>query len=98
MPEHMRDNLDSHLVGDEVHYSDTIEEKISLSDRFGLRLGFYPQTLQAYLAIIDSLFPVFAGDRASLHKAALDFAHDHASRSGRTAKQFYNAYADKLLA
>lgn len=40
LPEYMRDNLDSHLVGDEVHYSDTIEETISLSDRFGLRLGF----------------------------------------------------------
>lgn len=98
MPEHMHDNLDSYLVGDEVHYSDTIEEKISLSDRFGLRLGFYPPTSQAYLAIIDSLFPDFSGDHASLHKAALDFAHDHASKSGRTAKQFYNAYADKLLA
>ena len=97
MPEHMRDNLDSYLVGDEVHYSDTIEEKISLSDRFGLRLGFYPPTSTAYLAIIDSLFPDFPGDRTSLHKAALDFAYDHASKNGRTAKQFYNAYADKQL-
>jgi uncharacterized protein len=94
MPEHMRDNLDSHLVGDEVHYSDTIEEKISLSDRFGLRLGFYPQTIKAYLDIIDSLFPDYAGERAHLHKAALDFAHQHASKSGRTAKQFYNTVAD----
>ena len=94
MPEHFRDNLDSHLLGDEVHYSDTIEEKISLSDRFGLRLGFYPPTSQAYLAIIDNLFPDFSGGRANLHKAALDFAHDHASKSGRTAKQFYNAMAE----
>jgi uncharacterized protein len=93
MPEHMRDNLDSYLVGDEVHYSDTIEEKISLSDRFGLRLGFYPQNSQAYLDIVDSLFPDFPDDRASLHKAALDFAHQNASKSGRTAKQFYNTLA-----
>ena len=97
MPEHMRDNLDSHLVGDEVHYSDTIEEKISLSDRFGLRLGFYPQTTPTYLDIIDSLFPDCPNGRTSLHKAALDFAHHHASKSGRTAKQFYNAFADIKL-
>jgi len=94
MPEHMRDNLESYLVGDEVHYSDTIEEKISLSDRFGLRLGFYPQNSQAYLDIVDSLFPDFSDDRASLHKAALDFAYQNASKSGRTAKQFYNTLAD----
>jgi predicted AAA+ superfamily ATPase len=93
MPEHMRDNLDSRLVDGEVHYSDTVEEKISLSDRFGLRLGFYPQNSQAYLEIIDNLFPDFPSDRTNLHKAALDFAHQNASKSGRTAKQFYNATA-----
>jgi uncharacterized protein len=68
-----------------------------LSDRFGLRLGFYPQTTPTYLAIIDSLFPNFPNERTSLHKAALDFAHHHASKSGRTAKQFYNAFADIKL-
>jgi uncharacterized protein len=97
MPEHMRDNLDTRLVDGEVHYSDTVEEKISLSDRFGLRLGFYPQTTQTYLAIIDSLFPDFPNERANLHKAALDFAHQHASKSGRAAKQFYNAFSDIKL-
>ncbi|ESS68924.1 hypothetical protein MGMO_141c00070 [Methyloglobulus morosus KoM1] len=97
MPEHMRDNLDSRLVDGEVHYSDTVEEKISLSDRFGLRLGFYPQNSQAYLEIIDNLFPDFPRGRANLHKAALDFAHQNASKSGRTAKQFYNATSDGKL-
>jgi hypothetical protein len=93
LPELMKDNLDSHLVDREVHYSDTVEEKTSLSDRFGLSLGFYPQTPPAYLAIVDSLFPEVAdAARASLHKAALDFAHQRASKSGRTAKQFYNAF------
>lgn len=90
MPEQMRDNLDTRLVDGEVHYSDTVEEKISLSDRFGLRLGFYPQTSETYLDIVDSFFPDDPTDRASLHKAALDFAHQRASKSGRTAKQFYN--------
>jgi len=94
MPERMSDNLDTRLVDGEVHYSDTVEEKISLSDRFGLRLAFYPQTSETYLHIVDSLFPNMPYDRESLHKAALDFAHQRASKSGRTAKQFYNTLAD----
>lgn len=92
LPEQMRDNLDTKLVDGEVHYSDTIEEKISLSDRFGLRLGFYPQNTVTYLEIVDSYFAGYSSDREQLHKAALDFAHQHASKNGRTAKQFYNAY------
>ena len=92
MPEHMRDNLDTQLIDGEVHYSDTIEEKISLSDRFGLRLAFYPQPIPTYLEIVDSYFVDYAGDRTDLHKAALDFAHQNAAKNGRTAKQFYKAY------
>jgi len=93
LPEQMRDNLDTHLVDREVHYSDAIEEKISLSDRFGLSLAFYPQTAQTYLEIVDRYFPDAPDDREGLHKAALDFAHQRASKSGRTAKQFYNSFA-----
>jgi predicted AAA+ superfamily ATPase len=93
LPEHMRDNLETQLVNGEVHYSDAVEEKISLSDRFGLRLAFYPQQTPAYLEIVDSYFTDFTGDRETLHKAALDFAHQNASKSGRTARQFFNAYS-----
>lgn len=93
LPEHMRDNLDTQLIDGEVHYSDTIEEKISLSDRFGLRLAFYPQPTPTYLDIVDSYFADFPGDRAVLHKAALDFAHQNAAKNGRTARQFFNAYS-----
>ncbi|MBK8815764.1 MAG: ATP-binding protein [Methylococcaceae bacterium] len=93
LPEQMKDNLDTRLVDGEVHYSDTVEEKISLSDRFGLRLAFYPQSSETYLAIVESLFPN-ASDLDTLHKTALDYAHQHASKSGRTAKQFYNAFSD----
>jgi predicted AAA+ superfamily ATPase len=95
LPEHMRDNLDTQLVDGEVHYSDTIEEKISLSDRFGLRLAFYPQHTQTYLDIVDSYFVDYSGNREALHKAALDFAHQNAAKNGRTAKQFYNAVGKK---
>jgi len=93
MPEQMRDNLDTRLVDGEVHYSDAVEEKTSLSDRFGLSLAFYPQQSQTYLDIVDSYFPDAPVDREALHKAALDFAHQRASKSGRTARQFYNTFA-----
>jgi uncharacterized protein len=96
LPELMRDNLDTRLVDGEVHYSDAVEEKISLSDRFGLRLAFYPQSSQTYLDIIDSYFPDNVANRENLHKIALDFAHQHASKSGRTAKQFYNAFGGQV--
>ena len=95
MPEHMKDNLDSKVVDGELHYSDAIEEKISLSDRFGLWLSFYQPNLDGYLKIVDSYFPDFKGDRTQLHDAAKLFASARASKSGRTAKQFYNYYSDK---
>lgn len=93
LPEQMRDNLDTKLVDGEVHYSDAVEEQISLSDRFGLWLAFYPQAIQSYLDIVDSYFVDYDGDREALHQAALGFAHKRAAKSGRTAKQFYNTYA-----
>ncbi len=93
LPEYMSDNLETKLVDGELHYADAVEEKISLSDRFGLWLSFYPQQTEAYLDIVDSYFADFDGDRAALHQAALDFSRMRAAKSGRTAKQFYNAYA-----
>ncbi|MGW8227826.1 MAG: ATP-binding protein, partial [Gammaproteobacteria bacterium] len=54
LPETMQDNLDSKVIDGELHYSDAIEEKISLSDRFGLWLSFYQPNLEGYLQIVDS--------------------------------------------
>ncbi|QWF70878.1 ATP-binding protein [Methylomonas paludis] len=93
-PEHMRDNLDTKLIDGEVHYADTIEEKISLSDRFGLRLAFYPPHSDTYLNIVDHYFSDYQGDREQLHRAALAFAHQNAAKNGRSAKQFYNSYTE----
>ncbi len=97
LPEQMRDNLETQLIDGEVHYADAIEEKISLSDRFGLRLAFYPQQTPAYLEIVDSYFSAYPGDRDALHKAALDFAHQNAAKNGRTARQFFNAHSQAQL-
>lgn len=96
MPESMQDNLASGLVEGELHYADAIEEKISLSDRFGLWLSFYPASQEEYLAMVDSYFVDYRGDRRELHQAALQFAQSKGgARSGRTAKQFFNARGQK---
>jgi predicted AAA+ superfamily ATPase len=95
VPEYMKDNLESGLVDGELHYSDAIEERISLSDRFGLWLSFYQPGQDGYLEIVDSYFKDYQGDRKALHDAAKDFAAIRASRSGRTAKQFFNYYSAK---
>jgi predicted AAA+ superfamily ATPase len=93
LPEYMSENRASGLVEGELHYADAIEEKISLSDRFGLWLSFYPFTQDEYLAIVDSYFPDYSGEREELHRAALQFAQGRGARSGRTAKQFFNVYS-----
>lgn len=94
LPETMQDNLASNMIGDELHYADAIEEKISLSDRFGLWLSFYQPNQEEYLRIVDSYFRDYTGDRDTLHREAIRFAQTRASRSGRTAKQFYNYYSE----
>ena len=95
LPEAMKDNLDTKIVDGELHYSDAVEEKISLSDRFGLWLSFYPINTEKYLAIVDQLFAGYNCDREALHEAARSFAQSRASKSGRTARQFYNYYSSQ---
>jgi len=93
MPEYMKDNLETSNVDGELHYSDSVEEKISLSDRFGLWLSFYQVDMEGYLKIVESYFPNYKGDKAKLFEAARMFSLSRASKSGRTAKQFYNYYS-----
>ena len=93
VPETRQDNNSSQMVEGELHYSDAIEEKISLSDRFGLWLSFYQPDQDTYLAMVDNYFPGFKGDKKELHLEAIRFATSRASRSGRTAKQFYHYYS-----
>jgi len=88
------DNQGVELVDGELHYGDTVEEKLSLADRFGLWLSFYPNNTEQYLAIVDSLFRDFQGDRELLYRTALQYAMTRASKSGRTAKQFFLSTAD----
>ncbi len=93
LPEYMEENQAAKLVGGEIHFPEAIEEKISLSDRFGLWLSFYPINQDEYLAIVDHYFADYRGDRTPLHEAAKQFALLRGGRSGRIARQFYNDYA-----
>ncbi|MDR0912531.1 MAG: ATP-binding protein [Methanobrevibacter sp.] len=98
VPEHFSDNAGNILENNEIHYCDSVEEKISLSDRFGLWISFYQGNLNDYLAIVDSYFPGLDDDmRSKLHLDAKNFASLRASNSGRTAKQFFYLYNDKYL-
>ena len=87
----MSDNLDAHRVDGEIHHSEAVEEKISLSERFGLWISFYPFKQDQYLEIafhwlgaLDALPP----DQEEVKQAALQWALMRGSRSGRSAYQF----------
>ena len=93
VPEPMSDNEQVTLGNNgEIHFSDAVEERIALSDRFGLTLSFYSNDQQKYLDIVDGYFSDFKGDKTNLHQAAMNFAMMRGNRSGRTAKQFYNSF------
>ncbi|MEX1032106.1 MAG: ATP-binding protein [Cellvibrionaceae bacterium] len=89
MPEARSDNKLTEIVSGELHYGDSVEEKLSLADRFGLWLSFYPINWDEYFKLVDSYFGDYRGDRKALHEAARQFALLRASHSGRTAKQFF---------
>jgi predicted AAA+ superfamily ATPase len=89
MPESMQDNLDSRMTDGQLHPGDAIEEKISLSDRFGLWLSFHPFTQNQYLDVVEQALKRLGLDmdeRATTE--ALRFATSRGSRSGRIARQF----------
>lgn len=96
MPEYFAENLESHRVGDEIHPGEATEEKISLSERFGLWLSFYPFDQDAYLHIVAHwLRSVGCGDAeiARAERDALNWALMRGSRSGRVAWQFAKDWA-----
>ncbi len=92
LPESAEENRASRLVGDELHHADAVEEKIALSDRFGLWLSFHPVDKDTYLRMVKSHLPEFQGDLEQLQRAALQFAQARGARSGRTANHFARHY------
>lgn len=99
LPEYMKDNLSySHTEDGEIHPGEVVEEKISLSERFGLWVSFYPFSQDEYLNIVTqwlSSFGVSESAIAAAQAEALVWALERGSRSGRVAYQFAKDYAGK---
>ena len=97
LPEYMKENLTyTHTDDGEVHPGEVVEEKISLSERFGLWVSFYPFTQDEYLAIVAQWLQSFGVGQvaiAAARGASLVWALERGSRSGRVAYQFARDYA-----
>ena len=102
LPEYMADNLTYTTTSDgEVHPGEVVEEKISLSERFGLWVSFYPFSQDEYLAIAAQWLTSLGVDAAAIEAsrpAALVWALERGSRSGRVALQFARDYAGQRAA
>ena len=92
LPEYMKDNLSyTHTDDGELHPGEVVEEKISLSERFGLWVSFYPFSQDEYLAIVAQWLGALGATPAQIATArpeALVWALERGSRSGRVAYQF----------
>ena len=99
LPEYMTENLTyTHTEDGEVHPGEVVEEKISLSERFGLWVSFYPFSQDEYLSIVGqwlSSFGVSEGAREAARPEALVWALERGSRSGRVAYQFARDFAGR---
>ena len=98
MPESMQDNLATKYVGDEIHPGESVEEKISLSERFGVWVTFYPFSQDEYLDIVAHWLKHFGlsgvMDEAA-RQAALQWSIQRGSRSGRVGWQFARDWAGR---
>ena len=99
LPEQMKDNLSyQHTEDGEVHPGEAVEEKVSLSERFGLWISFYAFTQGEYLAIVAQWlrhFGLSADAIAAARQESLVWALERGSRSGRVAQQFARDYTGR---
>jgi len=100
LPEYMSENLETKHVGEEVHPGESVEEKISLSERFGLWISFYPFSQDDYLAAVAGWLDSFGvapprspREHDLRQREAVQFALQRGSRSGRVAWQFAKSCA-----
>lgn len=100
LPEYMSENLTyKHTPDGEVHPGEGVEEKISLSERFGLWISFYPFSQDEYLTIAAQWLAALGATPAQIEEArpaALLWALERTSRSGRVAYQFARDYMGRL--
>ena len=99
LPEYMKDNLSyTHADDGELHPGEVVEEKISLSERFGLWVSFYPFSQDEYLAIVAQWLGALGATAVQIAAArpeALVWALERGSRSGRVAYQFARDFVGK---
>lgn len=97
MPEFMAENLQTQYVGEEIRPGDTTEEKVSLSERFGLWLSFYAFDQDEYLKVAQYWLMHFGIPEmtAEIRQAALLFSLNRGARSGRVAYQFARDYVGR---
>ena len=98
MPEYMQENPETRYVGGEVHPGESVEEKISLSERFGLWVSFYPFNQDEYLDIVRHWLRelrVPDADGEEVRREALQWALQRGSRSGRVAWHFARDWAGR---
>ena len=95
LPEFHTDNLGAKMVNNEIHHGESVEEKISLSDRFGLWVSFYVFKQELYLEIVEKTIARLCCEHGiapqwdeALANAAIKWSHNKNKRCGRTALQF----------
>lgn len=91
LPEYQRENQDARIIEGELHHGEAVEEKISLSERFGLWLSFHPFSQDDYLSIVAHWLEQLgwtSGLDPATREAALRWALQRGARSGRVAWQF----------
>jgi predicted AAA+ superfamily ATPase len=89
LPEYFSENRETAVVDGEIHLGDAVEEKISLSERFGLWISFYPFSQDDYLAIVEHWLQQSGQEMSEETRLlALQWATQRGSRSGRVARQF----------
>ncbi|MEJ2200465.1 MAG: ATP-binding protein [Desulfuromonadaceae bacterium] len=104
LPEYPSDNLGSKLVNNEVHHGEGVEEKISLSDRFGLWVAFNVFSQNHYLQVVEQCVAKLCREQGvaccwsdEAGRAAIQWSHDKSKRCGRTALQFAKHWVGRNL-
>ncbi len=99
LPEYMSENLETKYNGEEIHPGESVEEKISLSERFGLWLSFYPFSQDEYLAAVMNWLAQLGVKNIAmdetLQNEAIQWSLQRGSRSGRVAYQFAKDFAGR---
>lgn len=104
LPEYATDNLGAKMVNNEVHHGEGVEEKISLSDRFGLWIAFHVFSQEQYLQVVRHCINTLCRNHeinlpwdADVEHAAIAWSHEKSKRCGRTALQFARRWVGHAL-